>query len=172
MLRHHDWQNWRGRRVLVTGHTGFQGGWLCRALHLAGAEVYGFSLDVPTSPSFFETARVQDVLAADLRGDIRCAESVSDALKRARPDVVFHLAAQGTAKACMDSAYTTFETNVMGTVQVLECIRKRELPCAIVMVTSDACYRPSSAAHREDAPLGGEDNLTSSTKSSARSLNR
>ena len=87
---------------------------------------------------------------------------MSDALKRARPDVVFHLAAQGTAKASMESAYATFETNVMGTVQVLECIRKRELPCAVVMVTSDACYRPSSAAHREDAPLGGEDPFSAS----------
>ena len=103
------------------------------------------------------TARVREVVADGHHGD----PTRSDRPSRARAPTWCTISAQN-AKASMESAYATFETNVMGTVQVLECIRKRELPCAVVMVTSDACYRPSSAAHREDAPLGGEDPFSAS----------
>lgn len=154
--------SWRGRRVLVTGHTGFKGGWLCRALHLAGAEVFGLSADVPTTPSFYELAHVRACLRADIRGDVRCEMDVRDAFERARPDVVFHLAAQSLVRPSYDAPVETFETNVMGTIRVLEQVRRRALPCALVVVTSDKCYRPARAAHREDAALGGDDPYSAS----------
>jgi CDP-glucose 4,6-dehydratase len=141
---------WQGRRVLVTGHTGFKGAWLTLWLHALGARVTGFSGPPPTVPSLFELARV-DQVCADLRGDVRDAGAVAAAARDA--EVVFHLAAQPIVRAALEDPAGTFATNVVGTAHVLDAVRD----AAVVCVTSDKCYAPGGTPHREGDPLGGAD---------------
>jgi CDP-glucose 4,6-dehydratase len=148
---------WEGRRVLVTGHTGFKGAWLTLWLHRLGAQVTGFSTDPPTPPSLFELARVGD-LVDDVRGDVRDRDAVRAALGRARPEVVFHLAAQAIVRAALEDPIATYETNVLGTAHVLDAAREATIVC----VTSDKCYAPGARPHREGDPLGGLDPYSSS----------
>lgn len=148
---------WRGRRVLVTGHTGFKGAWLALWLHRLGAEVSGFAAAPPTAPSLFELARVGDGIE-DVRGDVRDPAAVHEAFARARPEVVFHLAAQAIVSHGLADPAGTFATNVMGTVHVLEAARS----CVTVVVTSDKCYAPADAPLRETDPLGGRDPYSAS----------
>jgi CDP-glucose 4,6-dehydratase len=146
---------WRGRRVLVTGHTGFKGAWLTLWLHALGAEVTGFSGPPPTSPSLFELARVGE-LCVDLRGDIRDLDAVAGAVRRA--EIVFHLAAQPIVRVGVEDPVGTFSTNVLGTAHVLSAARD----AVVVCVTSDKCYAPGPRPHREDDPLGGGDPYSAS----------
>jgi CDP-glucose 4,6-dehydratase len=146
---------WRGRRVLLTGHTGFKGAWLSLWLHSLGAQVTGFSGPPPTAPSLFELARVADLLA-DVRGDVRDPAAVRAAAQRA--EVVFHLAAQPIVRTALEDAAGTFAVNVVGTAHVLEAARD----AAIVCVTSDKCYAPGPDAHREGDRLGGDDPYSAS----------
>jgi CDP-glucose 4,6-dehydratase len=139
---------WDGRRVLVTGHTGFKGAWLTLWLHALGARVTGFSGPPPTAPSLFELARVAE-LCDDLRGDVRDADAVARAAAGA--EVVFHLAAQPIVRAALEDPAGTFSTNVVGTAHVLGAARD----AAVVCVTSDKCYAPGPGPHREGDPLGG-----------------
>jgi CDP-glucose 4,6-dehydratase len=148
---------WEGRRVLVTGHTGFKGAWLALWLHALGAEVTGFSTEPPTSPSLFSLARVGE-LVDDVRGDVRDAASVSEAVRRARPELVFHLAARAIVRAALEDPVGTYAVNVLGTAHVLEAARD----AAIVCVTSDKCYAPGPGPHDEGEPLGGRDPYSSS----------
>jgi CDP-glucose 4,6-dehydratase len=148
---------WQGRRVLVTGHTGFKGGWLALWLHRLGAEVTGFATAPPTTPSLFELARVGE-LVDDVRGDVRDRDAVFTAVARSRPDVVFHLAAQAIVRASLEDPAATHDVNVLGTAHVLDAARE----AAIVCVTSDKCYVPGPEPHREDDPLGGPDPYSSS----------
>jgi CDP-glucose 4,6-dehydratase len=154
-----DAEFWRGRRILLTGHTGFKGAWLALWLQSLGAEVHGLSDAVPTTPSLFELARVGEGLAADTRADVRNAAAVAQALADAAPEVVIHMAAQPLVRAAMRDAVSTFAVNVLGTAHVLSaCTGAR----AVLVVTSDKCYRESDSPHREDDPLGGRDPYSAS----------
>jgi CDP-glucose 4,6-dehydratase len=149
---------WEGRRVLVTGHTGFKGAWLTLWLHRLGAEVTGYSAALaPTTPSLFEAAQIGELID-DVRGDVRDRDAVRAAVARARPDVVFHLAALAIVRAALEDPTATYDVNVLGTAHVLDAARD----AAVVCVTSDKCYAPGPGPHREGDPLGGRDPYSSS----------
>jgi len=152
------------RSVLVTGHTGFKGSWLALWLHRLGAEVTGYALDPPSHPNHFEASNVAGVLVEDVRGDIRDADLMVDVLRRTTPDIVFHLAAQPIVRTSMTNARETFDVNVIGTASVLDAVRAAGHPCAVVVVTSDKCYRNDGQVwgFREIDPLGGDDPYSAS----------
>jgi CDP-glucose 4,6-dehydratase len=154
---------YRGRRVLVTGHTGFKGAWLCKWLLSLGAEVTGFALPPPTQPALFEQIDLAKRLDHRI-GDIRDLASVRNVVEDAKPDFVFHLAAQPLVRLSYTQPVETYATNVMGTVNVLEAIRQAGRPCAVVVVTTDKCYENRGWVHsyREEDPLGGYDPYSSS----------
>ncbi|HXM19431.1 MAG TPA: CDP-glucose 4,6-dehydratase [Candidatus Tumulicola sp.] len=147
---------WRGRRVFVTGHTGFKGAWLSLWLQRLGADVTGYSLAPPSQPNLFETADVARGMRS-ISGDVRDASRVAAALSDARSSVVFHLAAQSLVRTSYLEPLATYETNVIGTGNVLQAIAGDAGVRAAVMVTSDKCYAPAPDArrHREDDALGG-----------------
>lgn len=149
--------HFRDKNVLVTGHTGFKGSWLSLWLTLLGANVSGIALDPPTKPNNYELSRVGDLLASDLRIDIRDRSKLAEAITDIRPDVIFHLAAQPIVAFGIENPYETFESNVMGTASVLEAVRLLNRPCAVVVVTSDKCYEntESLVGYTEDDRLGG-----------------
>lgn len=154
---------WPGRRVLVTGHTGFKGGWLALWLKKLGAEVSGYALPPSTHPSLFELAKVSATIDGTF-GDVRDAPAIADAVRRARPEIVFHLAAQPLVRASYTDPAGTYATNVMGTVNLLEAVRSAGGVRAVVNVTSDKCYenREWPWGYRETEPLGGFDPYSSS----------
>ena len=155
---------WRGRRVLLTGHTGFKGGWLALWLTRLGAEVHGFALEPPTDPSFSLACAVDRRLASATTGDITDAAAIHAAAQRTRPQVILHLAAQALVRASYQAPVETFRTNLLGTVHVLEAARAVEGLQAVVSVTTDKCYenREWMWPYREDEPLGGRDPYSSS----------
>jgi CDP-glucose 4,6-dehydratase len=152
---------WAGRRVLVTGHTGFKGAWLALWLESMGATVTGLSLAPPSSPSLHELVRAP----AGPEVDVRDAAAVASVAREARPSVVFHLAAQPLVRRSYAAPAETFAVNVQGTAHVLEAVRAAEGVEAVVVVTSDKCYEPvegSDWGHRETDPLGGRDPYSAS----------
>ncbi len=157
---------WKGRRVLLTGHTGFKGSWLALWLQALGAEVTGVSIDVPTQPSLFELARVEEGLAAHVVADIRDPEAMVRAVAGARPEVVVHMAAQPMVRRSFTEPRLTYETNVMGTVNVLDAVRTAgaDTVRVVVNVTSDKCYdnREQGRPFTEDDPMGGHDPYSNS----------
>ncbi len=158
-----DARFWLGRRVFVTGHTGFKGSWLCLWLQRLGAQVTGFSLDAPTQPSLFEEAEVARGMQ-HVRGDVRDLAAIRDAMNAARPEVVFHLAAQSLVRRSYVDPVETYGTNVMGTVHVLDAVRQIGSVRAVVNVTSDKCYEnfESTHAYVESDRLGGHDPYSNS----------
>src|SRR5829696_2094090 len=154
---------WAGRRVLLTGHTGFKGGWLALWLRVLGAEVTGFGAPPPTEPALYELARIGDGLR-DLRGDVRDAAAVADAVARARPEVVLHLAAQPLVRRAWREPVDAFAINALGTAHVLDAVRSRAADAAVVVVTTDKCYADpdSGRRFREGDPLGGKDPYSAS----------
>jgi CDP-glucose 4,6-dehydratase len=154
---------WRGKRVLITGHTGFKGSWLSLWLQQMSAQVSGFALAPATDPSLFELARVGDGMTSTL-GDVRDFPAVRRCIDAARPEVVFHLAAQSVVRLSYDEPVETYATNVMGTVNLLEAVRHSPAVRAVVVVTSDKCYknREWEWGYREDEPMGGHDPYSSS----------
>jgi CDP-glucose 4,6-dehydratase len=158
-----DQNFWRQRRVLVTGHTGFKGGWLAIWLNQLGAMVSGVALEPATDPSLYELARLGHRIES-LVADIRHEAAVTRTLANVRPEVVFHLAAQSLVRRSYRDPVATLATNVMGTAHVLEAARQTASVRAVVVVTSDKCYasRDSPEAHREDDRLGGHDPYSAS----------
>lgn len=159
-----DLSFYKGKRVFVTGHTGFKGSWLCRMLVLAGAEVTGYSLMPPTNPSLYDIAEIERDIHSVI-GDIRDLEAMKKAYQEAQPDVVFHLAAQPIVRDSYADPVYTFETNVMGTVNVLECVRSVQGPVrSVVIITTDKVYlnREWPWGYRENDPLDGFDPYSNS----------
>ena len=155
---------WHGRRVLLTGHTGFKGSWLGLWLHAMGAEVHGLALPPPTSPSLFEQARVAERLHSSQLGDIRDLPTVLACLQRVQPEVVIHMAAQPLVRLSYSEPVQTYATNVMGTVHLLEAIRQAGGVRAVVNVTTDKCYENKEWhwGYREHEPMGGHDPYSNS----------
>lgn len=154
---------WAGRRVLVTGHTGFKGGWLCLWLQRMGAEVNGYALEPPTQPNLFESARVGEDMRSIL-GDVRDFETLWSVVRECRPEVIFHLAAQPLVMPAYRQPLETYAINVLGTVHLLEAVHRTAGVRAVVNVTSDKCYenREWLWGYREDEPMGGHDPYSSS----------
>lgn len=154
---------WRDRSVLVTGHTGFKGSWLSLWLQRRGARVAGYALPPPTTPSLFEVARVGEQMAHFV-GDVRDADRLGEVLRESAPEIVFHLAAQSLVREGYRDPVGTVATNVLGTVNLLEAVRRQPTVRAVVVVTSDKCYlnRERLQPYQEDEPLGGKDPYSAS----------
>ncbi len=156
-----DW--YRGREVLVTGHTGFKGSWLCAILAMAGAKVWGLALDPPTDPNLYQLAHIGDSLRS-CRMDVRDFSGLQSSLRTAQPEVVLHLAAQPIVRTSYEQPRETFETNIMGTVNLLEWVRKRGSVRSFLNVTTDKVYlnREWVYGYREDEQLDGFDPYSNS----------
>lgn len=154
---------WKGRRIFLTGHTGFKGGWLALWLAGRGAQIRGYALDPVTEPNLFTAASLAGILE-DIRGDIRNYPKLEASMAEFRPEVVFHLAAQPLVRRSYMDPLGTYATNVVGTANVLEAVRQTTSVRAVVCVTSDKCYKSPEVArpHREADPLGGYDPYSSS----------
>ena len=155
----------KGKRVFLTGHTGFKGSWLALWLRQLGAEVYGYSLfPPPTDPSNYALARVSQAMAGETAGDIRDRDLLRTRIADAKPHAVFHLAAQPLVRESYLSPYETFDVNVMGTASLLDAVRTSGAPCAVICVTTDKCYenREQAKGYRESDPMGGHDPYSAS----------
>ncbi|MBV8670384.1 MAG: CDP-glucose 4,6-dehydratase [Candidatus Eremiobacteraeota bacterium] len=154
---------WSGRRVMVTGHTGFKGSWLCLWLQQLGARVAGFALAPPTTPSLFEAAAVGEGMQS-IVGDVRDGGLLATSMRSFEPSVVFHLAAQALVRRSYEDPLETYSTNVMGTAHLLAAVRATTTVRAAVIVTSDKCYdlHVKSERHAETDPLGGDDPYSAS----------
>lgn len=154
---------YKDKRVLVTGHTGFKGAWLCRILTLAGAKVTGYALKPPTDPSLFDIGGLEETMDS-VTGDVRDLKAMEQVFVRAQPQVVFHLAAQPIVRDSYKDPVYTYETNVMGTVHVMECVRRTESVRSFLNVTTDKVYenREWEYGYRENDPLDGFDPYSNS----------
>ena len=155
---------WRGKRVFLTGHTGFKGSWLSLWLQSLGAQVHGLALEPPTTPNLFAVAQVKAGMASHTIGDIRDLSTVQKAMHAAQPDIVIHMAAQPLVRLSYTEPVETYATNVMGTVHVLESARNTPSVKAIVVVTTDKCYENKEWAwgYRENESMGGHDPYSNS----------
>lgn len=153
----------RGKRVFVTGHTGFKGSWMCQVLKQSGAILTGYSLTPPTQPSLFEVARVEEGMTSVI-GDVRDLPALKRAFEEARPEIVLHLAAQPIVRDSYKDPHYTYETNVMGTVNILECVRQSDTVRSFVNVTTDKVYQNNEWewGYRENEPLDGFDPYSNS----------
>ncbi len=154
---------YRNKNVVVTGHTGFKGSWLVAWLNQMGASVTGISLDPPSTPSHYEASKIADGIH-DYRIDIRNSDAIEQAILDVKPDFLFHLAAQPIVSASYDDPISTWSTNVMGTINVLEALRKCNHNCSAVIITSDKCYDNVEWewGYRENDALGGPDPYSAS----------
>jgi CDP-glucose 4,6-dehydratase len=152
-----------GSTVLITGHTGFKGGWLTLWLESLGAKVVGYSLDPPTDPSFFQETKLSPRIT-DIRGDILDQNNISHVITKYNPEFIFHLAAQPLIRRSYKDPYDTFNVNVMGTINILESIRLSQKSTVCVCITSDKCYENKewAYAYRENDSLGGYDPYSAS----------
>lgn len=158
-----DMRFYKGKRVLVTGHTGFKGSWLCKMLVMAGAEVTGYSLNPPTDPNLFSIAGLDGKMTSVI-GDIRDFEKLKETFATAQPEIVLHLAAQPIVRDSYKDPRYTYETNVMGTVNLLECVRGCASVKSVLNVTTDKVYHNNEWCwgYREDEPLDGFDPYSNS----------
>lgn len=154
---------WQGKRVFLTGHTGFKGSWLSLWLQNLGARITGYSLDVPTHPSLFKSANVGNGMTSII-GDVRDGDALMKAISDAKPEIVIHMAAQALVRKSYAEPVETYSTNVMGTVNLLEAVRKCAGIRAVVNVTTDKCYenREWVWSYRENEPMGGYDPYSNS----------
>ena len=153
-----------GKKIFITGHTGFKGSWLCLWLHKLGAEVHGYALEPPTTPSLFELAKVSELLCSHHIADVRDASTLAEAMLQAKPEIVIHMAAQPLVRDSYIIPVETYAVNVMGTVHLLEAVRGCPSVKAVVNVTTDKCYenREWVWGYRENEPMGGFDPYSSS----------
>ncbi len=154
---------WKGKTVFITGHTGFKGSWLSLWLQSMGARLTGYSLPPPTDPSLFVVGRVHEGMES-INGDIRNLEQLQAAIERSKPEIVVHMAAQSLVRYSYQNPIETYSTNVMGTVNVLEAVRRVGSVRVVINVTSDKCYenREWAWGYRENEPMGGHDPYSSS----------
>jgi CDP-glucose 4,6-dehydratase len=154
---------WKGKKVFLTGHTGFKGSWMSLWLHKLGAEVTGYALVPPTTPSLFQSAQIDQVVQSNI-GDIRDFENLKKVLSLAKPDIVIHMAAQPLVRYSYSHPLETYMTNVMGTVHLLEAVRSTPSVRAVVNVTTDKCYENKEWpwGYRENEAMGGYDPYSSS----------
>lgn len=154
---------WNRKKVLLTGHTGFKGSWLSLWLQSAGANLMGYALNPPTEPSHFSLARAAEGMES-IEGDIRDLAKLGEVARRFNPDIVIHFAAQALVRPSYESPVDTIETNVMGTVNLLEAVRGMKSVRAVVCITSDKCYenREWNWGYRENEPMGGHDPYSAS----------
>ena len=155
---------WQDKRVFLTGHTGFKGSWLSLWLSSLGAVVTGYSLPPVTMPNLFSLAKVGERLGQNLEGDIRDCDTLNKAMVAAKPEIVIHMAAQALVRDSYEHPLATYETNVMGTANLLEAVRQCECVRAVIIVTTDKCYENKEWywGYREQDPLGGYDPYSSS----------
>ena len=154
---------YKDKRVLITGHTGFKGSWLCTWLLDLGATVAGYSVDIPTEPSHFGALGLSSQIE-HFQGDVRNKSSLDEAMNQFRPDIVFHLAAQSLVRKSYENPVLTFETNSMGTLNFLDCLRNQPSVIATILITSDKCYENVEWlwGYRENDSLGGKDPYSAS----------
>lgn len=154
---------WKNKKVLVTGHTGFKGSWICLWLQKLGSHVVGYSLGPPTNPSLFNKAKVADGMSS-IKGDIRNLDHFQSTIKKFKPEIVIHMAAQPLVRYSYENPIETYSTNVMGTVNLFEAIRKVGGVRVVVNITSDKCYENKEWlwGYRESEPMGGYDPYSSS----------
>lgn len=154
---------YKNRRVLITGHTGFKGSWLCLLLNQLGAEVYGYALEPPTNPSLFVEANIEEIMTSYI-GDIRDLVNFQKMMQKVQPEIVIHMAAQPLVRESYKNPVETYSINVMGTVHLLEACRYTKSVKAIVNVTTDKCYenREWHWGYRENEPMGGYDPYSNS----------
>jgi CDP-glucose 4,6-dehydratase len=154
---------WKNKKVFITGHTGFKGGWLVETLKMLGADIKGYALKPNTDPSFFESCNVANGILSEF-GDIRDSSKLEDSISEFHPDIVFHLAAQPLVRYSYEHPKETYEVNVIGTLNVLEAIKKFSNIKAAVLVTTDKCYENKEwdYGYREIDPMGGHDPYSSS----------
>lgn len=158
-----DLSFYKGKKVFITGHTGFKGSWLCKILINAGAIITGYSIDVPTNPSLFEIANIEkDIIS--IKGDIRDLKSLKKAFDNANPEIVFHLAAQPLVIESYKNPVYTYETNVIGTVNILECVRQNNSVKSFLNITTDKVYKNNEWlwGYRENDILDGFDPYSNS----------
>lgn len=155
---------YKGKKVLITGHTGFKGAWLCQILIMAGADVYGYSLEPPTSPNVFELLEIEKQMTSYI-GDVRDYEKLKRVFEEVKPEIVLHLAAQPIVRESYKDPRATFETNVMGTVNILECVRNTPSVYSFLNVTTDKVYENNDIENHafvEDEKLDGYDPYSNS----------
>jgi CDP-glucose 4,6-dehydratase len=154
----------QGKSILVTGHTGFKGSWLCLWLSKLGAEIHGYSLPPDTDPNHYTEARIYDLLASECFGNICDRDAFTKYIHEVRPDCIFHLAAQPIVRRSYREPVETFEANVMGSIYLMDALRTLARPCTVVMITSDKCYFNTNQiwGYRECDPLGGHDPYSAS----------
>ena len=155
---------YKGKKVLITGHTGFKGSWLSIWLHELGAEVVGVALDPSSDKDNFVLSDIGSKIKADIRTDIRFAQKIKEIFIRYQPEIVFHLAAQPLVRLSYEQPVETYEANVMGTIHVMEAIRVTRSVKVAVMITTDKCYenKEQLQGYKESDPFGGYDPYSSS----------
>lgn len=155
---------WVGKKIFLTGHTGFKGGWISLWLHSLGAELFGFSLEPPTTPNFFSVANLESIFVKSSIADIRDANALNKSMQQANPDIVIHMAAQPLVRKSYLDPIETYSTNIIGTINLFEAVRKSSSVRAVVNITSDKCYenREWIWPYREDESMGGYDPYSSS----------
>jgi CDP-glucose 4,6-dehydratase len=158
-----DLSIYKGKKVFITGHTGFKGSWLCLLLHELGAEVYGYALNPPTDPSLYKVAKVGELVTSYIF-DVRDYSKLYNVMSVVQPDMVFHLAAQPLVRDSYRNPVDTYAINVMGTVNLLEAVRHTKTVRAVVNVTTDKCYENKEWlwGYRENEPMGGYDPYSNS----------
>tara|TARA_B100000989_G_scaffold294175_2_gene272796 strand:+ start:21756 stop:22841 length:1086 start_codon:yes stop_codon:yes gene_type:complete len=162
----------RGKKILVTGHTGFKGSWLVCFLKTLGAKIYGISNKIPTNPSHYKISKVRKDIK-DFRIDIRNRKKIIGKINLIKPDFVFHLAAQSLVKTSISKPVETWETNLIGTLNLLEALRRLKKKCNVIIITSDKCYKNTEkkTGYLENDPMGGDESYSASKGSAELLIN-